>query len=172
MSLALVWYRDSAPLLHGEADGLLEPMSSAERQDVRAILAAVARKLVKRNNTAEGVRRKVEAIVAHLIAALDAIDDDPDLEISADVDGAFSDDGGFEPNFATTAAEDASGVYAKPPHPWVRGLNAPPDELEEVCEDEGAQCEDEGAPDDNGLADAAGAVEQGYPSTWMTVAAV
>lgn len=34
---------------------------------------------------------------------------------------------------------------------------------EAVCEDEGAQCEDEGSPDDNGLADADGAAEQGFP---------
>lgn len=33
---------------------------------------------------------------------------------------------------------------------------------EAVCEDEGAQCDDEGLPDDNGLGDAAGAVEQGW----------
>lgn len=32
-----------------------------------------------------------------------------------------------------------------------------------VCEDEGAQCEDEGCADDNGLADADGAAEQGFP---------
>lgn len=31
-----------------------------------------------------------------------------------------------------------------------------------VCEDEGAQCEDEGCPDDNGMADADGAAEQGF----------
>lgn len=37
---------------------------------------------------------------------------------------------------------------------------------EAVCEDEGAQCDDEGQPDDTGLADPSGAVEQGYPSAW------
>jgi hypothetical protein len=30
------------------------------------------------------------------------------------------------------------------------------------CEDDGGQCDDEGVPDDNGLADADGAREQGY----------
>ncbi|MBN9453869.1 MAG: hypothetical protein J0I42_18170 [Bosea sp.] len=34
---------------------------------------------------------------------------------------------------------------------------------EAACEDEGAQCEDEGSPDDNGMADADGAAEQGFP---------
>lgn len=34
------------------------------------------------------------------------------------------------------------------------------DDLELVCEDEGAQCDDEGVPNDNGLADAAGMAEQ------------
>lgn len=33
---------------------------------------------------------------------------------------------------------------------------------EAACEDEGAQCEDEGCPDDNGMADADGAAEQGF----------
>jgi len=31
-----------------------------------------------------------------------------------------------------------------------------------VCEDEGAQCDDEGCLDDNGMADAYGAAEQGF----------
>ena len=34
------------------------------------------------------------------------------------------------------------------------------DDLEFICEDEGAQCDDEGVPNDNGLADAAGMAEQ------------
>lgn len=33
---------------------------------------------------------------------------------------------------------------------------------EAACEDEGAQCEDEGCRDDNGIADADGAAEQGF----------
>lgn len=34
------------------------------------------------------------------------------------------------------------------------------DDLELVCEDEGAQCDDEGVPNDNGFADADGMTEQ------------
>jgi hypothetical protein len=46
-------------------------------------------------------------------------------------------------------------------------LNGDPDledgaDREAACEDEGAQCEDEGCPDDNGMADADGAAEQGF----------
>lgn len=38
------------------------------------------------------------------------------------------------------------------------------DDLEAVCEDEGAQCDDEGVPNDNGFADADGIIEQGMQS--------
>lgn len=85
-----------------------------------------------------GPRARLEALLEHLldtthkvIAELDALDGDPDLE----------------PNLG--APEDHPSLfrpYLRPTNPgdqshWERGAQ---DDREEECEDEGAQCEDEG----------------------------
>jgi len=72
--------RAIAALLHGELDGLLEPLSQAERRDVRDMLDAVARNLALRSDNAHGMRQRLDAMIAALIGVADAIDGDCDLE--------------------------------------------------------------------------------------------
>jgi len=99
-------------------------------------------------STLARLRWEAEQEVERLIALMDAIDADPDLEPEDEADPLDDPLNGFEPNFATTEQEDASSSYARPPITYVVGLDDPPDELEEACEDEGAQCEDEGDDSD------------------------
>lgn len=85
------------------------------------------------------LRWEAEREVDRLIALLDAIDGDPDLE-PCDDDCGHEDDAarvfGFEPNLASTETEDATGRYAD------QGVGvwdaSQIEECEDVCEDEGA----------------------------------
>lgn len=121
----------------------------------------------------EGRRQRIEDMIEWLLSLLDSADPDPDLEPSfcgrtASAPPEYRDprfdecesDGGFEPNFATTEYEDATGNYAGPKGLWLASMM---EEAEIVCEDEGAQCDDEGEPNDSGLGDMSGGIEQGYP---------
>ncbi|MBI2719565.1 MAG: hypothetical protein HY245_03990 [Rhizobiales bacterium] len=110
----------------------------------------------------ELTRPMIEAEIERLIARLDDMDPDPDLEDGGDGEpmlgapeahrGSWSglfpeayqddreaDDGDDEPSLA---APEASRETRWAQTHWAAGRS---DELEEVCEDEGAQCEDEGA---------------------------
>lgn len=97
-----------------------EDLTPAESRDVLLILEEVAFQLRRSTNSTSGLRRRLDAIAGAIVAFMDEIDGDPDLE--------------------------------------------------ELCEDEGAQCEDEGCADDNGMADADGAVEQGFTRVWSVAA--
>lgn len=113
--------------------------------------------------------------IERLLRLLDALDGDEDIEPMSDGDASHEDEaqfnlGGFESNFASTAAEDATGIYAE--QHTGRYYAAMEEEAELVCEDEGAQCDDEGAPDDHGIADVSGAIEQGHASTFHLRAVV
>lgn len=120
--------KTSAPLgalVHGELDGLLEPLSQTERRDVRDMLDLIARRLALRAEDIQHFRSRLDAVIASLIGVVDALDGDCDLE------------------------------------PYLAGTPSPLGvDVEDACEDEGAQCDDEGEPDDNGLADLAGHDEQ------------
>jgi hypothetical protein len=87
-----------------------EELTPAEARDVLLIVSEVAAQLRRCTNSVPGLRRPLDAIAGAIVAFIDEIDGDPDVE--------------------------------------------------EQCEDEGAQCDDEGEPDDNGLADFDGEAEQ------------
>ena len=87
-----------------------EELTPAEVRDVLLIVGEVSAQLRRCTNSVPGLRRRLDAIAGAIVAFMDEIDGDPDVE--------------------------------------------------EQCEDEGAQCDDEGAPDDNGLADSDGEAEQ------------
>lgn len=90
-----------------------EELSPAEARDVLLILGEVANRLGRATNSASGLRRKLDAIAGAIVAFMDQLDGDSDLE--------------------------------------------------EQCEDEGAQCDDEGEPNDHGISDVDGLAEQrGY----------
>lgn len=90
-------------------------------------------------STLQRLRFEAEQEVERLIALMDAIDGDPEME------PAFCGVLGCSKGSGDTAEND---------------------ECEECCEDEGAQCDDEGALDDHGIADASGAIEQGHAPTF------
>ena len=114
----------------------------------------------------EGRRQRIEQAIEWLLSLLDSVEPDPDLEPSpCGSIGIFQspacfnavldecEDGdteGFEPNFATTQIEDATGEYI-----GARGLF-----LAAMTEDCEEACEDEGEPDDSGIADHGGFAEQ------------
>ena len=89
-----------------------EELTPVEARDVLLIVSEVAAQLRRCTNSAPGLRRRLDAIAGAIVAFMDQIDGDPDLE--------------------------------------------------EQCEDEGAQCDDEGEHDDNGIADQDGLEEQGF----------
>lgn len=69
------------PSLQCELEGLfLDPLSPAERSDVCEILDLVATRLCQQAETMASARRRLEAIVSDLIATMDMIDGDCDLE--------------------------------------------------------------------------------------------
>lgn len=137
---AAIASRDIGPLIHGELDGLLANLSQDERRDVRDMLDLIAHKLAGSSSTGRGMRRRLDAIVANLIAVADSLDGECDEEPSL---GASE-----------------CGRYADGMTNWSGHERGHSDECEAVSEDEGAQCDDEGQPDDNGIADADGRAEQ------------
>lgn len=73
--------RQPVPPLQCELEGLfLDPLSPAERGDVREILDLVATRLCQKAETMASARRRLEAIVSDLIGAMDLLDGDCDLE--------------------------------------------------------------------------------------------
>lgn len=131
--------RDIGPLVHGEPDGMLAPLSQDERRDVRDMLDLIARKLAGRSTIPGGMRRRLDAVVANLIAAADTIDGDADLEDGADAE-------------QLTATETAGRGFQFTP-------TAGHDDDEDEDEDDKME---HGLPDDNGLGDAEGLEEQGF----------
>ncbi len=89
-----------------------EDLTPPESRDVLLILGEVALQLRRSTSSTAGLRRRLDAIAGAIVAFMDQIDGDPDLE--------------------------------------------------ELSEDEGAQCDDEGEPNDHGIADADGLEEQGF----------
>lgn len=97
--------------------------------------------------TARKLRRRVEATVARLIDVLDALDaPDEDREAQGDEEpslGAPECDAtplpiiGLPGDYPYYETRDSAGSQIA----WAKGDDT---ELEEVCEDEGAQCEGEG----------------------------
>jgi hypothetical protein len=94
------------------------------------------------------IRRRFRILVGQeieqLLALLDEIDGDPDLEPSLGripfddvelIDAEGDGDPDLEPTFAATVAFNQDLAWSGPTFH---------DELEEACEDEGAQCDDEG----------------------------
>ncbi|AMJ59358.1 hypothetical protein [Bosea sp. PAMC 26642] len=82
------------PLVHGELDGLLEPLSQAERRDVRDMLELIARRLAVRSEGIRHFRTRLDMVIASLIGVVDALDGDCDLEPSSEDEGAQCDDEG------------------------------------------------------------------------------
>ncbi|AMJ63034.1 hypothetical protein [Bosea sp. PAMC 26642] len=78
------------PLVHGELDGLLEPLSQAERRDVRDMLELIARRLAVRSDGIKHFRSRLDMVIASLIG----VGGDCDLEPSSDDEGAQCDDEG------------------------------------------------------------------------------
>jgi len=131
-------------------------IDTGEYRDVPPAVAALAR-----------LRFEAAQEIERLIALLDVLDGEPDLEDDGDgtgfdqrlpYAGQHEDD---EPNCG--AIETYGGGTDWSP----RFTSAERDECEPCCEDEGAQCDDEGHDDDreghtddNGLADIAGRDEQ------------
>lgn len=76
----IVASRVIGPLLHGELDGLLAPLSQDERHDVRDMLDHIARQLAARAETARSMRTRLDAVIASLIGVADAIDGDCEIE--------------------------------------------------------------------------------------------
>lgn len=89
---------------------------------------------------------RLERLAAQIIADLDLVEGDPDLE-----DPDLEDGGDDEPSLGATEYRDQRRWAAQ--EPGARDLDR-----EEQCEDEGGACEDEGAefdrePDDDDLCD-------------------
>jgi hypothetical protein len=124
-------------------------IDTGEYRDVPPAVAALAR-----------LRFEAAQEIERLIALLDVLDSDPDLEDDGDGTGFdrrlpyAGDHEDDEPNGG--AIESYAGGTDWSP----RFTSAERDECEPCCEDEGAQCDDEGERDDNGLADIAGRDEQ------------
>jgi hypothetical protein len=85
--------RDIGLLIHGELDGMLATLTRVERKDVRDLLDLIARKLADRSATPRGIRTRLEAVVANLIAVADVIDGDCDLEDGPDQEAGCEDEG-------------------------------------------------------------------------------
>jgi hypothetical protein len=104
--MSVVDFRDGSglgPLAHGELDGLLEPLSPAERRDVRDLLDLIARRLAVRGEDIRHFRSRLDAVIASMIGVVDALDSDPDLEpylagtpspFGVDLEDACEDEGG------------------------------------------------------------------------------
>ena len=68
-------------------------LSAAEREEVGSILTQVAHRLAERTQTMPSMRRRLAAVVEALIAVLDELDGDCDLEDSADQEIVCEDEG-------------------------------------------------------------------------------
>ena len=138
-------------------------IDTGQYRDVPPAVAALAR-----------LRFEAAQEIERLIALLDLLDGDPDLENDGDGTGferASPYAGDHEDDEPSCGAIEsyAGGTDWSP-----RFTSAERDECEPCCEDEGAQCEDEGHDDDreghtddNGLADRDGLVEQNWGSTYQ-----
>ncbi|PZR81193.1 MAG: hypothetical protein DI537_38420 [Stutzerimonas stutzeri] len=72
--------RQVLPALQCELEGLDLNLTPAERGDVREILDLVTTRLCQKAETMASARRRLDAIVSDLIATMDLIDGDGDLE--------------------------------------------------------------------------------------------
>lgn len=68
-------------------------LSAAEREEVGSILTQVALGLAERTQTMPSMRRRLAAVVEALIAVLDELDGDCDLEDGADQEIVCEDEG-------------------------------------------------------------------------------
>lgn len=68
-------------------------LSAAEREEVGSILTQVAHSLAERTQTMPSMRRRLAAVVEALIAVLDELDGDCDLEDGADQEIVCEDEG-------------------------------------------------------------------------------
>ncbi|MCR4524628.1 hypothetical protein [Bosea sp. 47.2.35] len=69
-------------------------LSAAEREEVGSILSQVALSLAERVQTMPSMRRRLAAVIEALIAVLDELDGDCDLEDGADQEIVCEDEGG------------------------------------------------------------------------------
>lgn len=71
-----------------------EDLTPAESRDVLLILGEVARQLGQSTNSVAGLRRRLDAIAGAIVAFMDQIDGDPDLEEQCEDEDAQCDDEG------------------------------------------------------------------------------
>lgn len=72
-----------------------EVLTPAEARDVLLILGEVAIRLKRATNSATGLRRRLDAIAGAIVAFMDEIDGDPDLEEQCEDEGGQCDDEGM-----------------------------------------------------------------------------
>ena len=70
-----------------------EELTPAEARDVLLILGEVANRLGLATNSASGLRRKLDAIAGAIVAFMDQLDGDSDLEDGADQEAVCEDEG-------------------------------------------------------------------------------
>lgn len=70
-----------------------EDLTPAEARDVLLILGQVAERLSLSANSAAGIRRRLDAIAGAIVAFMDQLDGDTDLEDGYDLEAACEDEG-------------------------------------------------------------------------------
>jgi hypothetical protein len=76
-----------------QVSGVIMPIEEGDRQEVRAILAAVSRQLLTVPVPPRVARTRLEMVVACLIEVVDALDGDADLEDGHDTEIICEDEG-------------------------------------------------------------------------------
>jgi hypothetical protein len=71
-----------------------EELTPSEARDVLLILGEVASRLGRATNSAAGLRRRLDAIAGAIVAFMDQIDGDPDIEEQCEDEGAQCEDEG------------------------------------------------------------------------------
>lgn len=84
-----------------------DELTPAEARDVLLILGEVARQLGRSTNSVAGLRRRLDAIAGAIVAFMDQLDGDSDLEEQCEDEGAQCEDEG-EPN--DHGISDADGL--------------------------------------------------------------
>jgi hypothetical protein len=83
-----------------------EDLTPAETRDVLLVLGEVANQLARATNSAAGLRRRLDAIAGAIVAFMDQIDGDPDLEEQCEDEGSQCDDEG---DFGDNGIADPDG---------------------------------------------------------------